>query len=154
MELLLVHIQSECGKISTRNNSVFGHFSRSEFCHQFMYRSTTDCTGCLGTLNVPWQRYTPWSRQTKQKIDSQIDSDFSKSLLSTRWASWLNTYWFFSRKINIVTLARKKKWTYISQWPSCIYCIWILNKFDMHRCNVVSRVTISNYSNFKKISIS
>ena len=28
-ELFLVRIQSECGKIRTRNNSVFGHFSRS-----------------------------------------------------------------------------------------------------------------------------
>ena len=29
MELFVVRIQSECGKIRTRNNSVFGHFSRS-----------------------------------------------------------------------------------------------------------------------------
>ena len=29
-EFFLVRIQSECGKIRTRKNSVFGHFSRSE----------------------------------------------------------------------------------------------------------------------------
>ena len=28
-EFFLVHIQSECGKMRTRKNSVFGHFSRS-----------------------------------------------------------------------------------------------------------------------------
>ena len=28
-EFLLVHIQSKCGKIQPRKNSVFGHFSRS-----------------------------------------------------------------------------------------------------------------------------
>ena len=28
-ELFLVRIQSECGKIRARKNSVFGHFSRS-----------------------------------------------------------------------------------------------------------------------------
>ena len=37
-----------------------------------MYRNITDCTGCLGAEDVPWQRYTPisGSRQTKQKPDS------------------------------------------------------------------------------------
>ena len=30
-ELFLVRIQFECGKMRTRNNSVFGHFSRSEW---------------------------------------------------------------------------------------------------------------------------
>ena len=30
-EFFLVRIQSECGKIQTRKNSVFGHVSRSEF---------------------------------------------------------------------------------------------------------------------------
>ena len=29
MGFFLVRIQSECGKIRTRKNSVFGHFSRS-----------------------------------------------------------------------------------------------------------------------------
>ena len=29
-ELFLVRIQAECGKIRTRNNSVFRHFSRSD----------------------------------------------------------------------------------------------------------------------------
>ena len=31
-QLFLVGIQSECGKIRTRNNSVFGHFSLSGLC--------------------------------------------------------------------------------------------------------------------------
>ena len=31
MEFLLVRIQSECGKIRTRKNSVFRHISRSEY---------------------------------------------------------------------------------------------------------------------------
>ena len=34
MELFLVGIQSECGKIRNRNNSVFGHFSRN-LTHSF-----------------------------------------------------------------------------------------------------------------------
>ena len=32
-EFFLVRIQSDCGKIRTRKNSVFGHFSRSENIH-------------------------------------------------------------------------------------------------------------------------
>ena len=31
MEFFLVRIQSKCGRIRTRKNSVFGHFSRSEW---------------------------------------------------------------------------------------------------------------------------
>ena len=30
-----LHIQSECGKIRTRKNSLFGHFSRSVYCSRF-----------------------------------------------------------------------------------------------------------------------
>ena len=29
-----LRIQSKCGKIQTRNNSVFGHFSRSLYCNE------------------------------------------------------------------------------------------------------------------------
>ena len=36
-ELFLVGIQSECGKIRTRNNSVFGHFSRSVYLIFFYF---------------------------------------------------------------------------------------------------------------------
>ena len=34
-ELFQVRIQSECGKIRTRNNSVFGHFSRSDMFEKY-----------------------------------------------------------------------------------------------------------------------
>ena len=32
----ILRIQSKCGKMQTRNNSVFGHFSRSEFSGKYM----------------------------------------------------------------------------------------------------------------------
>ena len=38
-EIFLVRIQSECGKIRTRNNSVFGHFSRSEIVKEDYFRT-------------------------------------------------------------------------------------------------------------------
>ena len=40
-EFFLVRIQSKCGKIRTRKNPVFGHFSRSDlFCH-FLFPTNT-----------------------------------------------------------------------------------------------------------------
>ena len=35
-EIFLVCIQSECGKLRTRKNSVFGHFSRNVYLKQFL----------------------------------------------------------------------------------------------------------------------
>ena len=36
-ELFLVRIQSKCGKIRTRNSSVFGHFSRSDILKKWQF---------------------------------------------------------------------------------------------------------------------
>ena len=38
-----LRIQSECGKIQTRNNSVFGHFSRSVSCAQLRLKWRAVC---------------------------------------------------------------------------------------------------------------
>ena len=47
-----LRIQSECGKIRTRKNFVFGHFSRSDFCNYFrkIFDFVQVCL-CLGVLS-------------------------------------------------------------------------------------------------------
>ena len=60
------HIQSECGEIRTRNNSVFGHFSHSE-----MLRNEFWCNYCL--VVVSFSR-----RFTAQKMKFSINDFFSK----------------------------------------------------------------------------
>ena len=50
--LVSVRIQSKCGKIRTRNNSVFGHFSRSAYlCNviKCFLRLANNIQFCLGT---------------------------------------------------------------------------------------------------------
>ena len=59
-----LRIQSECGKIRTRNNTVFGHFSRSDWNEQsFKYQprlhllrfQNFDFQDFLGSPHINWQ---------------------------------------------------------------------------------------------------
>ena len=63
-----LHIQSECGKIRTRKNSVFGHFSRSEenafraALTMLLFRNSTN------TEPRPQRIFSPYDKSEKGTI--------------------------------------------------------------------------------------
>ena len=51
---------------------------------------------------------------------------------------------FFSAKQILWHLIVKES-EHLSQWSACIYCIWILNKFDMYRSSAASEEQFTFY---------
>ena len=51
LQAVSLRIQSECGKIRNRKNSVFGHFSRSKFCNKWKLSQA---------YNFPKSNIFPW----------------------------------------------------------------------------------------------
>ena len=57
-EFFLVRIQFECGKIQTRKNSVFGHFSRS--ASNIEPSVTENDSGCFSTKALITSSFNPF----------------------------------------------------------------------------------------------
>ena len=79
-ELFLVRIQSECGKIRTRNNSIFGHFSRSEVS-EYTFHTVRILNTPLKWVNLVNQgKICNWSitNMSTTKFRSYFETSFSR----------------------------------------------------------------------------
>ena len=76
-----LHIHSECGKIRTRNNSVFGHFSRSDAMIWFKMNqfkaliSQRDCSHSNRPMDINLSRPYP-GRREKINLSSYFHTSF------------------------------------------------------------------------------